>query len=116
MREQPDFSQYNLEELNQMKKAIDNEIERKQKSQVQAVISQVEELVQSAGISVEELNEHFKKRRHGKPAKPKYCNPDSPEQTWSGRGKQPRWYREARANGVPEEELLVESVRGTAEA
>jgi DNA-binding protein H-NS len=22
---------------------------------------------------------------------PKYCNPDSPSETWSGRGKQPRW-------------------------
>jgi DNA-binding protein H-NS len=22
---------------------------------------------------------------------PKYCNPNSPTETWSGRGKQPRW-------------------------
>jgi DNA-binding protein H-NS len=22
---------------------------------------------------------------------PKYCNPSAPEETWSGRGKQPRW-------------------------
>ena len=22
---------------------------------------------------------------------PKYCNPDRPSETWSGRGKQPRW-------------------------
>ena len=30
-------------------------------------------------------------RRPYPPVSPKYCNPDQPSETWSGRGKQPRW-------------------------
>jgi DNA-binding protein H-NS len=30
-------------------------------------------------------------RRPYPPVSPKYCNPDHPSETWSGRGKQPRW-------------------------
>ena len=30
-------------------------------------------------------------RRPYPPVSPKYCNPDHPSETWSGRGRQPRW-------------------------
>jgi DNA-binding protein H-NS len=30
-------------------------------------------------------------RRPYPPVLPKYCNPDQPSETWSGRGKRPRW-------------------------
>ncbi len=30
-------------------------------------------------------------RRHYPPVSAKYQNPDKPSETWSGRGKQPRW-------------------------
>jgi DNA-binding protein H-NS len=30
-------------------------------------------------------------RRPYPPVKPKYRNPDQPSETWTGRGKQPRW-------------------------
>mgnify|MGYP000149061493 CR=1 FL=1 len=41
------------------------------------------------------------------PAKPRYCNPANPEQTWTGRGKQPDWLREQIANGARLEDLLI---------
>src|SRR3712207_1224565 len=30
---------------------------------------------------------------------PRYRNPENPEQTWSGRGRRPRWVHEAEAAG-----------------
>jgi DNA-binding protein H-NS len=30
---------------------------------------------------------------------PRYRNPDNPDQTWSGRGRRPRWVHEAEAAG-----------------
>jgi DNA-binding protein H-NS len=39
--------------------------------------------------------------------KPKYRNPDDPTQTWAGRGKQPRWFAAAIANGKTESDLLI---------
>ena len=38
---------------------------------------------------------------------PKYCNPSAPEETWSGRGKQPRWLVAALQSGRGLEEFLI---------
>ena len=35
----------------------------------------------------------------------RFRNPDDPAQTWSGRGRRPRWYNEAEAAGRPVEDL-----------
>jgi len=38
---------------------------------------------------------------------PKYRNPANPEQTWAGRGKQPRWMAEEIAKGKTPEDFLI---------
>ena len=43
--------------------------------------------IQGAG-NVSDLN---RERRSYPPVPPKYRNPKNPAETWSGRGKQPRW-------------------------
>jgi DNA-binding protein H-NS len=43
---------------------------------------------------------------------PKYRNPDVPSETWSGRGKQPRWLAAALKTGCTIEEFAI----GNAEA
>lgn len=39
--------------------------------------------------------------------KPKYRNPADPSQTWSGRGKRPRWFHAAIDAGKKEKDLLI---------
>ena len=39
--------------------------------------------------------------------KPKYRNPSDPGQTWTGRGKRPRWFAAALAGGKKEKDLLI---------
>ena len=41
---------------------------------------------------------------------PKYRNPANPDETWSGRGKQPRWVAAALRAGHQLEELLISRV------
>ena len=38
---------------------------------------------------------------------PKYRNPANPTETWSGRGKQPRWLAAYTSNGRSPEEFLI---------
>jgi len=38
---------------------------------------------------------------------PKYQNPDEPSETWSGRGKQPRWLTAALKTGHKIEEFII---------
>jgi DNA-binding protein H-NS len=41
-------------------------------------------------------------------SKPKYSNPDNPDQTWSGRGHMPKWLKEALATGKTLEEFSTQ--------
>ena len=41
---------------------------------------------------------------------PKYQNPDNPSQTWSGRGKTPRWISEFLLSGKKIDELRISNV------
>lgn len=57
----------------------------------------------------------LKKDTHGEQRKypkvlPKYRNPDERSETWSGRGKQPRWMTRALQAGRTIEELLISSL------
>ena len=38
---------------------------------------------------------------------PKYCNPSAPAETWSGRGKQPRWLVSALQSGSKLDDFLI---------
>lgn len=47
------------------------------------------------------------KRRSTGSVAPKYRNPADPEQTWSGRGKRPRWFNDALKAGKKEKDLAI---------
>ena len=42
-------------------------------------------------VRLKRLQAPVSERRPYPPVSPKYRNPDQPSETWSGRGKQPRW-------------------------
>ena len=43
------------------------------------------------------------------PVPPKYRNPNNPHETWTGRGRQPRWVSELLEQGYTLEQLKIES-------
>ena len=64
------------------------------------------------GYSLDELaDENAKPRRKAKKAavksKPKFANPDDKKATWTGKGRQPNWYRAAIEKGMSPEELAI---------
>jgi DNA-binding protein H-NS len=54
--------------------------------------------------------ERDQKRRKYPKVIPRYKNPEDPSETWSGRGRQPRWLAAALANGRAMEEFKVSHV------
>jgi len=48
-----------------------------------------------------------KVRRPYQKVRPKYRNPERPYETWSGRGKQPRWVGAQLKSGKKVDELLI---------
>jgi DNA-binding protein H-NS len=82
-----------LKELNALHAKIQAAIAEKRVSERRQVRSKMEELARASGFSVAELFGG----RAGKGSKiaPKYCNPKDPSQTWTGRGRRPKWMVEA---------------------
>jgi len=46
-------------------------------------------------------------RKTGRKVPPKYRNPANPKETWTGRGKQPRWLAAYTAKGKKVEDFLI---------
>jgi DNA-binding protein H-NS len=55
-----------------------------------------------------------KPRRKYPKVLPKYCNPSAPTDTWSGRGKQPRWLVAALRSGSKLDDFLIANVERSA--
>lgn len=49
-----------------------------------------------------------RKKTVKKVSPPKYANPADPEQTWTGKGRQPNWYRAAVESGAAPESMEIQ--------
>lgn len=74
-----------------------------------------ERAVAEFGLTLSDLDEDKKPKekkakaakKPGKPAKPKYVNPADPSQTWTGKGRQPNWFRAEVEKGTPSDSMLI---------
>jgi DNA-binding protein H-NS len=48
-------------------------------------------------------------KRHHAVVRPKYCNPARPSETWTGRGRQPRWLTAQLKSGKKLEDLRIQA-------
>lgn len=46
-------------------------------------------------------------KKAAKPSKPKYANPDDSAKTWTGKGRQPNWFRAAVEKGIDPSTLEI---------
>jgi DNA-binding protein H-NS len=99
------LSHAQLSDLIQRAKARQDELAREKATRLRAKISA---MVKAEGFAIEDVFSGTGARRgvHRK-VKPKYRNPVDPSQTWTGRGKRPRWYQAALASGKKEKDLLI---------
>lgn len=74
----------------QVAKAISGFVDRKKKQ----ALTELEEKARELGFSLAELTGVAPARKRSSAA-PKYRNPANPAETWTGRGRKPRWYEAA---------------------
>jgi len=96
-----DLSDYNLSELKGLQAEIEREIKARQQQEVTKAREQILAIAQGLGVSVEELlaNGGAKSKGSGKKVQAQYRNPADNAQTWTGRGRQPKWIAEGLAGG-----------------
>jgi DNA-binding protein H-NS len=67
----------------------------------------MERVAREFGLSVEEVVGSQKAPSRASKSAPKYRNPANPADTWSGRGRQPAWYKDAIAKGKSPDSMLA---------
>jgi DNA-binding protein H-NS len=68
------------------------------------------QLPQSVTADGQLLKDALRERRSYPRVLPKYQNPNEPSETWSGRGKQPRWLTAALKTGHTIEDFVISNV------
>jgi len=92
-----------LNELIQRAESRKNELHRERAAKVREKLAA---LAKAEGFAIEELF-GTRGRKTRRAAKPKFRNPADHAQTWSGRGKRPRWFTAALSAGKKEKDLLI---------
>ena len=110
-RETPiDISAYSFDQLMELKKEIDGEIESRKAKEIEVLRAKITESAQNLGVSIHELfglqQTAKRETKHARGKQPaKYRGPKGEE--WSGRGPAPRWLKAFLAKGKSKEYFII---------
>ena len=102
-----DLSELSFEELETLMDDAGRRIRELREERKEEIRRQCRVLAAEIGETVESLFALPSPTPKRSKVKPKYRNPNPPHETWSGRGKQPRWFADALASGLSREDLLM---------
>jgi len=106
-----DLSGYNLSELKGLQFEIEKHIKERQRQEVKEARDRILAIAQDLGVPVEELlagsGGAKAKGGTGKKVQAQFRNPADENQTWTGRGRQPKWVAEALAGGKRLDDLRI---------
>ncbi|WP_299297217.1 H-NS histone family protein [uncultured Tateyamaria sp.] len=96
---------FSLDELRNIQKTATKAIESFEARKRNEALAAVEARAAELGFSLSELTGGAKAK--GIKSTPKYCHLENPAKTWTGRGRQPSWVKDALANGKSLEDLRI---------
>jgi DNA-binding protein H-NS len=96
-------------QLEKLKSDIDNELVGRTKQKLAEARKAVEEAAKKHGFSLNDLlgGKGRAKAAPKSAGAPKYRNPADSTQTWSGRGRQPEWFKAAIASGKSPDDMAI---------
>ncbi len=108
-----DLSQLSVAELERMINEAKSLVEIKQVDAIKDAYTQIEAIASGLGLTLDELIESGRTRGGRKattvrkPVEARYRNPQNPSETWTGRGKPPRWLAAKITTGAKKEDFLI---------
>jgi DNA-binding protein H-NS len=95
-----------FKELVALQARLDKAIAEARQRERSEIKEKISELAANSGFSVAELFGTGRGLKGSKVA-PKYINPDNESETWTGRGRQPRWLVAKLAKGAKLEQFKI---------
>jgi DNA-binding protein H-NS len=103
-----DLSQMSLEELKSLRTKVNRAIESFEDRRRKEALAAADAKAREFGFSISELLDSGKKGAKGAPPRPpKYRHPENPDVTWTGRGRQPQWFKDAVEAGTDPDDMLI---------
>ena len=102
-----DLNSLSLKELKDLQSQVAKAIASYEDRKKREALAELEEKARAMGFSLAELTGVAPATRKRSPSTAKYANPANKADTWSGRGRKPRWFSEALAKGKKPEDLAI---------
>ncbi|NCU19161.1 H-NS histone family protein [Candidatus Falkowbacteria bacterium] len=101
-----DLDTLSLNELKALRARVDRAIATFEDRKMKEALAELEEAARKMGYNLAELTAIVSGKKR-KPAAAKYANPANPSETWTGRGRKPRWMAAALAEGKSLDDLAI---------
>ncbi len=101
-----DLNKLSLKELKELQSQVAKAISGFEDRRKREALAELEEKARAMGFSLAELTGASTPRKRS-PSMAKYANPANKADTWSGRGRKPRWFSEALAKGRKPEDMAI---------
>lgn len=102
-----DVSKLTQKQLNDLITKAESRKKEMEKDNLIKLRKKINDLIKAEGYTFDDVFGVRRKTRRGAKVPPKYSNPINPAETWSGRGKRPRWFNAALKAGKKEKDLLI---------
>lgn len=108
-----DLKSMTRKELEKLRGDVDRELTRTIERDKKAAMAAAKKAAREHGFELSDIAEEPKPKKARKntakkaPAAPKYANPADKSQKWTGKGRQPQWFKDAVAAGKRPEELEI---------
>ncbi|MGL5009886.1 MAG: H-NS family nucleoid-associated regulatory protein [Paracoccaceae bacterium] len=101
-----DLNDMSLKELKDLQSRVNKAISTFEDRKKKEALAEIEEIARAKGFSLSELTGMGGPKKRA-PATAKYANPADPSDTWSGRGRKPRWFEAALKSGKTIADLAI---------
>jgi len=101
-----DVSTLSLDELKKLQKDVAKAIDSFEDRARKKALAEADAVVRQHGFTIDQLFGKAPKATRAAVA-PKYANPSDPSQTWTGRGRKPRWIIAELESGKTLEDMSI---------
>lgn len=111
----PDLKSMTRKELEKLKADVEKALTKVATKEKKAALAAAEKAAAAHGFSLSEITGETAEKPKTRKAKsgpktvspPKYRNPDDKDQTWTGKGRQPDWFKKAIAAGKSPDDMEI---------
>jgi DNA-binding protein H-NS len=104
-----DYKALSVEELNSVVSQATTAISQRRDLEIAEIQGEVVSLVEARGYSIEDIFPTGGKGKQKTKSKlaPTHQDPSNPSNTWTGRGRKPKWLAEALGSGAEIESFII---------